>query len=112
MGINQYIPNQVQIVESVSIVKANIPKDYYLSAAYPNPFNPETMVKMYIPKESNINLDVYDVNGRHVETLLNGHYEAGEYDISWKASEFPSGIYFITLLMENEVHTTKVVLMK
>ena len=112
VGINQYIPNQVQIVESVSIVKANIPKDYYLSAAYPNPFNPETMVKMYIPKESNINLDVYDVNGRHVETLLNGHYEAGEYDISWKASEFPSGIYFITLLMENEVHTTKVVLMK
>lgn len=112
VGINQYIPNQVQIVESVSIVKANIPKDYYLSAAYPNPFNPETMVKMYIPKESNINLDVYDVNGRYVETLLNGHYEAGEYDISWKASEFPSGIYFITLLMENEVHTTKVVLMK
>ena len=83
-----------------------------MSAAYPNPFNPETMVKLYIPQESNINVDVYDINGRYVETLLTGYYEAGQYDISWIASEFPSGIYFITLLMENEVHTTKVVLMK
>ncbi|MBC8311710.1 MAG: T9SS type A sorting domain-containing protein [Candidatus Marinimicrobia bacterium] len=112
VGIEQYIPNHVQIVESVSISLENIPTEFYLSAAYPNPFNPETMIKMNIPQTSNINVDVYDANGRHVDALISGTYKAGQYDITWMASEFPSGIYFITLSMQNEIHTTKVVLMK
>ena len=61
---------------------------------------------------SNIHLDVYDANGRHVEELLNGTYKAGEYDMAWVALKYPSGIYFITLSLLNEVHTTKVMLMK
>ena len=112
VGNDYFIPSQVQIVESVSIAQENIPTEFYLSSAYPNPFNPETMVKMYIPQASNIHLDVYDANGRHIEELLSGPYKAGQYDIAWVASEYPSGIYFITLSLLNEIHTTKVMLMK
>ena len=112
MGHDSFIPSEVQIVESVSIFQENIPSDFYLSAAYPNPFNPETMIKLHLPKISNINLDVYDANGRHIEELLSGAYKAGQYDIVWVASEYPSGIYFIRLSMLNEIYTTKVMLMK
>ena len=112
MSYDSFIPSQVQIVESVSIAQESIPLYFYLSSAYPNPFNPETRVKLYIPQMSNIHLDVYDSYGRHVEELLNGIYKAGEYDMAWVASEYPSGIYFIKLSLLNEVHTTKVILMK
>ena len=112
VGTNQYIPNQVLIVESVSIIQQSVPIEYHLGTAYPNPFNPVTMIKMDIPQESDINVDVYDANGRHVEKLLYGSYKAGEYNISWIATGFPSGIYFIRLSMQNELHTSKVVLLK
>ena len=112
VGINQYIPNQALIVESISIIEKSVPIEYHLGAAYPNPFNPVTMIKIEIPQESDINVDVYDANGRHAEKLLYGNYKAGEYNISWTATGFPSGIYFIRLSMQNEVHTSKVVLLK
>jgi len=112
VGNISFIPSQVKIVESVSITKESAPTEFYLSSAYPNPFNPETIVKLYIPQISNIHLDVYNVNGYHIEELLSGTYKEGQYDIAWLASEYPSGIYFIRLFMLNKIHTTKVILMK
>jgi hypothetical protein len=67
---------------------------------------------MYIPSESNIHIDVYDINGRFLQVLEKGNYPAGEYIIKWDASAYPSGIYFIRLFIQNEIHSTKVILMK
>jgi hypothetical protein len=75
----------------------NIPKQYYLSDNYPNPFNPTTAVSFQLSAISFVTLKVHDVLGREVATLLNEMRPAGSFTIQWDGSSSPTGVYFYTL---------------
>lgn len=71
-----------------------IPSEYYVSQNYPNPFNPSTTIKFSVPEESQVKLNIYNSIGEVVENLVNQAYQAGSYEVSWNATNYPSGIYF------------------
>jgi len=85
---------------------------FELIPAYPNPFNPTTKISFTIDTPSEIQLDVYDVNGKLIDNILKGYYQSGMHGIGWNASEFASGMYFVHLVKQGERRTQKVMLLK
>ena len=71
-----------------------VPSEYYISQNYPNPFNPSTTIKFSIPEASQVKINIYNSIGEVVETLVNGLHQPGNYEVSWNAKNYPSGIYF------------------
>ena len=96
----------------ITINGNEIPKVFNLFQNYPNPFNPVTNIKFDIPKASNVTLDVYDVTGKLVSSLVNSELDAGSYTASWNAISFASGIYFYKITAGEYVHQMKMVLVK
>lgn len=85
-----------------STITLEIPQKFYLHQNYPNPFNPTTTIRFDVPLESNIQIDIYDLLGRNIKSLVSGKYSAGNYSVSWNGfSEFGkivhSGIYFAVM---------------
>jgi len=97
-----------------------IPETYSLSQAYPNPFNPITNLDFGIPTDCNISIDIYNIQGRLIESLLNGNIGAGYHTINWNADAYSSGMYFINIhanpinsnIMEQSIKTQKLLLIK
>ena len=89
-----------------------VPTDYKLSQNYPNPFNPATKIQYSIPKASNIKLTIYNILGQRVEVLVDGFRNAGAYEVTWNAKNFPSGIYIYTIETENNLISKKMTLLK
>lgn len=85
---------------------------YELFQNYPNPFNPVTQIGFRLSKKGGCELKVYDVLGREVVTLLNETKEAGDYSVSFNASELPSGIYIYRLKAGTQVFVRKMLLLK
>ena len=89
-----------------------IPKDYALSPVYPNPFNPSATVRFDVPEVSRVELQVYDVTGKLVETLLNERMTAGQHQYTWQPQEMATGTYFLRLITANQTFTQKVTYVK
>ena len=92
----------------------SLPQDFNLYANYPNPFNPVTTIRFDVGQNSGDNtlLQIYDITGRSVATLINGQLQTGAYEIQWDARGFASGIYFSELTSGTKRHTQKMVLLK
>ena len=89
-----------------------IPKDYALSPVYPNPFNPSATVRFDVPEVSRVELQVYDVTGKLVETLLNERMAAGQHQYTWQPQELATGTYFLRLITANQTFIQKVTYVK
>jgi hypothetical protein len=89
-----------------------IPNDYVLYNNYPNPFNTGTRFEFSLPNAGNARLDVYNLIGQKVETLIDGWTEAGHHNIRWDASGFASGIYFYKLTAGETAITRRMTLLK
>ena len=89
-----------------------IPKDYALSPVYPNPFNPSATVRFDVPEISRVELQVYDVTGKLVETLLDDRMTAGQHQYTWQPQELATGTYFLRLITANQTFTQKVTYVK
>lgn len=84
------------------------PKDYNLQQNFPNPFNPTTKIEFSIPKDSFVELNVYDVLGKQVSLLANDNYVAGTYQKSFDGTNLPSGIYIVKIkITSKEVNFSK-----
>lgn len=88
-----------------------------LGQNYPNPFNPTTSIKFNIPKAGDVNLNVYNVKGQHVKTLVSGKMAAGEHTVTWSGNDknersVASGIYFYKLETNGKSEMKKMLLMK
>ena len=79
---------------------------------YPNPFNPTVKLDFTLPVFDDININVYDINGDHIENLMKGFQSAGFYTIYWNAGSNPTGMYFIKFSSKNISRTMKVILIK
>jgi len=82
------------LVTGIETEKTETLKGYRLFQNYPNPFNPVTIISYDLPKTTNVSLQIYGITGRLVETLVNQHQNAGNYQIQWDASGYSSGVYF------------------
>lgn len=94
-----------------------IPTEYKLSDAYPNPFNPETKIDFSLTNTSNVRIIVYNIIGQKVRTLVNEEMKAGNYSATWNGrddygKQIASGTYLYSLETENVRLTKKVVLLK
>jgi hypothetical protein len=90
----------------------NSPSDWVLEQNYPNPFNSETNITFRVPVSTRINLSVFDVNGRLIQTLLNKNVSEGVHPLIWNASGLSSGVYFIQLSSKKFSAAKKCILMK
>ena len=75
----------------------NTVNSYELSQNYPNPFNPSTAIQYSIPQESHVRIDVYNVIGQKIITLVDGMKKPGNYEIRWNGSNLSSGVYFYSI---------------
>ena len=91
---------------------AGIPDRFELLQNYPNPFNPSTTIEFMIPKESNVNIGVYNILGQLVTTLVNERRKAGSYSVPFNARNFTSGTYFYRITAGSFVDTKKMLLLK
>ncbi len=87
--------------------------DFSLFTAYPNPFNPATTFRFKVGSNPVLTtLQIVDISGRIIETLINGEFLSGEHKIQWNAGNQPSGVYFIRLESGEKLETQKIVFMK
>jgi hypothetical protein len=89
-----------------------IPQVFELKQNYPNPFNPSTMIKYGVPQSGLVVLEVYNIVGERVATLINEHQAAGSYTAQFNAAGLPSGMYFYRLSSVSGTETRKMMLMK
>ena len=80
---------------------------FELSYNYPNPFNASTMINFSIPNPALVSLKIYDLHGRFIDTLLEEHRQAGDYQVQWNPQNLPSGIYLYRLEAGEYVETRK-----
>ena len=88
------------------------PLTFALEQNYPNPFNPSTIIKYSIPENGFVKLSVYNLVGEEVRVIVNEMLDAGFYEVTFNATDLPSGIYFYKLQAGSFVETKKMVLMK
>ena len=118
----EYPPNPLQIVGNIdysnplrsdplsgfgkkSSESVNLPSCLSINQNYPNPFNSSTEISFYLPKIGFTSLDVYNLKGQLVKTLVTGVLESGEHSVNWNGknaseNDVSSGIYFYALSTE------------
>jgi Secretion system C-terminal sorting domain/Carboxypeptidase regulatory-like domain len=101
------------VVEREAAVNVELPSEYAVGDAYPNPFNPSTSVMIALPQASELTVSVFNVMGQQVATLANGKFNAGQHTFSFDASNLSSGIYFVHAHVPGELNKIqKITLMK
>ncbi len=104
-------------LERVSV----LPSDFVLHQNYPNPFNPTTIISFSLPQSDNVlhsvSLDVYDLQGRLVQTLASGSMQSGYHQVKWNGTDLrgqsvASGMYLYQLNTGNTIQTKKLLLLK
>lgn len=107
-------------INSIENRDDNLPQQFKIFPAYPNPFNGGTAVTVEVPSglsSANVNLAVYDMLGRKVKSIFNGTMSQGKHKFEWYGNDknenaVTSGVYFLVLNNQNVTKTTKVILLK
>lgn len=72
----------------------NLPENYFLTSSYPNPFNASATIEFQIPDPGRVTIEIYNVLGQKITTLVDDYYQNGKYTVSWDASSQASGVYY------------------
>ncbi len=100
------------IVNGVEQLGSDIPVSYELGQNYPNPFNPSTVIKFAIPQSGLVTMKVFNILGQEVAELVNDVKAAGNYEVSFDASNLTSGMYIYKIQSGNFSATRKMMLIK
>jgi hypothetical protein len=111
-----YDPNAVlgkeEIADAEETTEYVIPEQYSLEQNYPNPFNPSTTIRYNIPSGEMVKLIIYDVLGNEVSVLVNEYRDAGQYEVSFNASNLASGVYYYSIKTGSFNQVKKMMLLK
>ena len=93
------------------------PSNYSLKQNYPNPFNPTTEIEYFVPRDGHIKLEIFNLLGQKIQTLVDQEQKRGTYTITWDSTSEPktsvsNGIYFYQLSAEDFEKTNKMILLK
>lgn len=91
---------------------SQMPTQSILVQNYPNPFNASTEIRYQLPEDAHVRLDVFNVSGQLVESLVDGERLAGQHAVSWNAQNLPSSIYLVRLYAGGQIATRKMALVK
>ena len=91
---------------------AFVPASFVLNEVYPNPFNPTTTISYSIPAQAEVQVMVFDIMGRQVAVLANEVQSEGAHFVTFDASGYSSGMYFVKLISNGEILSQKIMLMK
>lgn len=102
-----------RLAPTAGITEPNVPGGYVLSAAYPNPFNPQTSFTLTVRDRQEVRVEIYNLLGIPVRTLFSGEMESGETrTFTFNAGDLPSGIYLYRVQGENFTATRQMTLLK
>jgi len=107
LEVNGYVTGVTSVND-----KFSNPDKFSLSQNYPNPFNPSTTINFSLAKETHVKLDVYNVLGQRVVTLLNRIMKSGNHEFHFNASGLSSGVYYYRITAGGFVQTHKMILLK
>ncbi len=91
---------------------ANLPTEFSLNQNYPNPFNPATTMSFSLPDAVDVKLEIYNIMGQKVTTLIDDRREAGNHVVQWDGSDAASGIYFYRITAGQYTESKKMLLLK
>ena len=114
IGEDEWFIDDIMFINPETSIEDEAPvTDYELAVAnYPNPFNPATTISYELPEASDVILNVYDVSGKLVQTLVSEHKFAGAHSVQFDATELPSGVYEYRLTAADLVVSKKMLLVK
>ncbi len=114
LGSEFSIEAQFEITGSLvaNEIDESLPSDIALEQNYPNPFNPSTNISYSVTKSSEVTLQVFDITGRLIGTLVREPKTVGSYNVSFDASNLSSGVYIYRLQIGNQILTKKMTLIK
>lgn len=95
-----------------SVTRNATPVDFVLEQNYPNPFNPQTTIAFSLENQAHVTLNIYNVIGQHVATLVDGQLSAGAHQAVWNAIDMTTGLYFYELRIGNQSQLKKMNLVK
>ncbi len=99
-------------VGTVGVSSETVADKFNLHSVYPNPFNPKTIISYSVGDYSKTRIDVFNMNGRRIETLVNDWKTPGKYTIQWTGENYASGVYFITMVAGTYTKTQKAIFLK
>ncbi len=100
------------MISDVREVQNSFPSDFTMEQNYPNPFNPSTNIRFSLPDANQVTLKVFDMLGQEVVTLVNEFINAGSYEVTFDASNLPTGIYTYSLTAGDFQSVRKMMLIK
>ncbi len=112
VGMNGIIVRYSQIQTGIDDDIVEKPKRFNLKKNYPNPFNATTIIPVEVEEKTFVKLEIFDINGRLIESLYNGVIDAGNHLIAWNAAGNSSGIYYYSLSSNAGVSSKKMLLIK
>ncbi len=110
-----YVPGAVIVRQYTDVdegLQAGLPGSFALNQNYPNPFNPSTVIGFALPRAGHVQLEVFNVLGQTVATLVDRRMAAGSHQVEFDGANMPSGIYFYRLKHAEGAETKKMILIK
>ncbi len=89
-----------------------LPKTASIKQNYPNPFNSSTLIKYYLPSSTAVKLEVFDLKGSKIATLLNTFQNVGVHEVTFNASNLPSSVYIYRLKTIKRILSKRMLLIK
>lgn len=91
---------------------AGLPSEFGNIANYPNPFNAQTTISFDLASNRKVTIDLFNINGQHIQTLLDAEISAGSHQVNWDATNFASGLYFYKISAGNKTISKCMTLLK
>ena len=96
---------------------SSLPEEFTILPAFPNPFNPSTTLRYGLDKDSHVTIEIYDISGKLISTLLNEEQSLGWYTLVWnctnqQGTQVPAGLYLSRIISGNDVRTNKLMFLK
>jgi hypothetical protein len=115
IGIGTYDICLVKVKGSAMLIDDDIsemPKSFSIDGNYPNPFNNQTLIKYDMSADGDVKLEIFNVLGQRMTTLVDGYQKAGTHQVNWNASGCRSGIYFCKAQTGRSIETIRMLLLK
>ena len=100
------------LYNGVEFIDPAFPNSFVFHSPYPNPFNSTTTIGFDLPRQENVRVAIFDMNGREIDLLVNSNLSAGHHKFAWNAEGNPAGVYFLNLTANGQSNTKKVMLVR
>ena len=102
----------IEHTNGLSVINENSPSSFKLSESYPNPFNGTTSINIIVNEPTNINIDILDINGRFIESLVKDQIISTNTIVHWNSKNYSSGVYIVRGFSGKQFYNRKITLLK